>query len=59
MAIDEGRKAKEKVRKKYPRSVTLNEGPGLAVVKDLSTKEIIGYGQTFDEVWIDAAKNLK
>lgn len=58
MDTDEGREAKEKVREKYPRSITIKYGPGLAVVKDLSSKEVIGLGNTFDEVWIDASRNI-
>jgi hypothetical protein len=64
MEEDAGRKAKEKVRKKYPHSITVKFGPGLAVIKNLSRGEvkhadILGVGQTFDEAWINAARQIR
>ncbi len=59
MNTDEGREAKERVRKKYPRSISIETYPGWAIIESLSTQKFLGLGQTFDEAWIDAARKLR
>ena len=62
MDTDEGRKAKERVRTFYPHSIVIRDiryESTLSVIASVRNPEVLGCGNSFDEAWIDAAKDLR